>query len=266
MKHGKSPYTSAFYAWKGVSAVFFSSCLTPFHRHNAIQLILDTQQSFRFRTKNSGWSTHRSLIIKENVLHQLDTNDSVQLIIYLDPETEIAAEVRAAYLDKNEVYSPQLNIFHFVNSNQLQQALLGSDSSLLEALVHRLLTHLSWKAGIIHEDERVARVEQIIATTPPAEITLKSLAGEVCLSESRLRALFRNVTGVPLYRYVLWNKIRFATNRIMAGDSVNDAALEAGFTDSSHYHKMMVQVFGISPSRFLKDNLLNDFVVCERVQ
>jgi AraC-like DNA-binding protein len=99
----------------------------------------------------------------------------------------------------------------------------------------------------------------------PTEITIALLAAEVCLSESRLRALFRNTTGIPLYRYILWNKIRFATNRIMAGDSVNDAAMEAGFTDSSHYHKMMVQMFGVSPSKFLKENLANDFVVCEKV-
>jgi AraC-like DNA-binding protein len=52
----------------------------------------------------------------------------------------------------------------------------------------------------------------------------------------------------------------------MAGDTVSDAAMEAGFADSSHFHKMMVQVFGMSPSKFLKENLANDFVVCEKVR
>ncbi|HLZ86092.1 MAG TPA: helix-turn-helix domain-containing protein [Puia sp.] len=266
MTHGRSPYTSAFYTWKGASAVFYSSCLTPFHRHSAIQLILDTQQNFRLRTKNGEWNTYRSLIIKENVVHQLDTNHSVQLIIYLEPATEIAQAISAGYLHKSEVYSPQLNIFHFADSNQLQQALLRSNPSLVEALMHRILTHLSQKIGITGRDERVMRVEQMISTTAPAEISMRLLAAEVCLSESRLRALFRDVTGIPLYRYILWNKIRFATNRIMAGDSVNGAAMEAGFADGSHYHKMMVQMFGMSPSTFLKENLLNDFVVCERVK
>ncbi|GGA85342.1 helix-turn-helix domain-containing protein [Puia dinghuensis] len=266
MQHGRSPYTSAFYTWQGASAVFFSSCLTPFHRHNAIQLILDTQQEFRFRTKNSEWKTFRSLIIKENVIHQLDTNNSVQLIIYLDTATEIARLIRSEYLCESEVYAPQVNIFHFANSNQLQQALLRADPSLVEALMYRVLTYLSRKIGLIPSDPRVVRVEQAIAATPPTEISMKALAGEVCLSESRLRALFRHFTGIPLYRYILWNKIRFATNRIMAGDSVNDAAMEGGFTDSSHYHKMMVQVFGMAPSQFLKANLLNDFIVCERVK
>jgi AraC-like DNA-binding protein len=266
MKHRRSPYTSAFYTWKGASAVFFSSCLTPFHRHNAIQLVLDMQQNFRFRTRGSDWNTYRSLIVKENVVHQLDTNDSVQLIIYLDMKTEMADAVRSEYLYKSETYSPQVNIFHFADSNQLQRALLLADPSLVEALMQRILTYLSRKVGIIKEDERISQVEQAISSTPPTEISMRSLAADVCLSESRLRALFRNATGIPLYRYILWNKIRFATNRIMAGDSVNEAATEAGFADGSHYHKMMVQVFGKSPSTFLKDNLLNDFIVCEKVK
>jgi AraC-like DNA-binding protein len=40
----------------------------------------------------------------------------------------------------------------------------------------------------------------------------------------------------------------------MVGDSVNEAAIEAGFTDSSHLHKMMVKMFGESPSGFLRKN------------
>ena len=46
----------------------------------------------------------------------------------------------------------------------------------------------------------------------------------------------------------------------MAGDSVCGAALEAGFTDGSHFHKMIVKAFGISPSKFLKSNPSGDFV------
>ena len=89
MKHGKSPYTSAVYVWNGTSTVFFSSCLTPFHSHNTMQLVLDTQTSFRFRVKNGSWGIYKSLIVKENVIHQLDTNKSVQLIVYLDRKSVV---------------------------------------------------------------------------------------------------------------------------------------------------------------------------------
>ncbi len=264
MKHGKSPYTSTFYMWNGVAAFFYSSHLTSFHSHNTMQLVLDTQKDFRFKVKGSNWKTYKSLIIKENVIHQLDTNDSVQLMIYLDAETRIAQTIKLKYLAENETYPLNLNIFHFVNSNDLQRALLNTEPILLENLINRILGSLSLEIGNVVADERILITEQAISTTHPEETTIKSLANKACLSVSRLRSLFKEVTGVSLYHYVLWNKIRYATNQIMAGHTVNDAAIDAGFTDSSHFHKMMVQMFGISPSKFLKDNKNDTFVMCDQ--
>jgi AraC-like DNA-binding protein len=264
MKHGKSPYTSTFYMWNGAAAFFYSSHLTSFHSHNTMQLVLDTQTDFRFKTKDSGWKTYKSLIIKENVIHQLDTNDSVQLIIYLDAETRIAQAIKAKYLIGNEIHPLDFNVFHFVNANELQQALLRQEPSLLENLINRILGSLSLEIGNVRPDERILMAEQAISTLHPEQITIKSLADKACLSESRLRSLFKEVTGVSLYRYILWNKIRYATNQIMAGYAVNDAAIDAGFTDSSHFHKMMVQMFGISPSKFLKDNKTDNLVLCDQ--
>jgi AraC-like DNA-binding protein len=264
MKHGRSPYTSTFYMWNGVAAFFYSSHLTSFHSHNTMQIVLDIQKDFRFKTKDSSWSTYKTLIIKENVMHQLNTNDSVQLIIYLDAESRIAQAIKSKYLVDSDIYPLGLNIFHFVNSNELQLALLAPGPSVLESIINRILGSLSLDISDIAIDERILITEQTISTEHPELTTIKFLADKACLSESRLRSLFKKVTGVSLYRYILWNKIRYATNLIMAGHSVNDAALEAGFADSSHFHKMMVQMFGISPSKFLKDNKTDNLVLCDQ--
>lgn len=264
MKHRQSPFTSTFYMWKGMAAFFYSSHFTSLHSHNTIQLILDTQKDFRFKTKNSSWTRCKSLIIKENILHQLDTNGSVQLIIYLDVDTRIAQSIKSKYLVNNEVHSLDLNVFHFVNSKELQQALLMPEPSILECVINKVLACLSFEIENVRTDQRILLAEQTISTTHPEDITSKSIADKVCLSESRLRSLFKQVTGVSLYRYMLWNKIWFATNQIMAGYSVYEAAIDAGFTDGSHFHKMMVKMFGISPSKFLKDNMPDNLVMCDK--
>jgi AraC-like DNA-binding protein len=264
MKHRKAPYTSTFYMWKGVAAFFYSSHVTSFHSHNTLQLILDTQKDFRFKTSSSGWATYKSLIIKENVSHQLDTNGSVQLIIYLDAGTRIAQAIKSKYLAENEIQPLDLNVFHFVNSSELQRALLMPDPSIFESVIKRVLACLSLEIENVRTDPRILLAEQTISTTHPQDITIRSVADKVCLSESRLRSLFKKVTGASLYRYMLWNKIWYATNQIMAGYSVNEAAIDAGFTDGSHFHKMMVQMFGISPSKFLKDNMPDKLVTCDK--
>jgi AraC-like DNA-binding protein len=263
MKHGRTPYTSPVYKWKGISAVFYSSHLTSVHSHNTMQVVLDIQKKFKFRIKGSPWCCHESLIIKENVIHQLDTNGSVQLIIYLDPETEIAKAIKSEFLAGSDIYSPDLNIFHFISSNELQEAILLRHPDKVEELVNRTLLCLSRKIEISKKDKRILCVEQIISTTHPEELTLSLLANKVCLSASRLRALFKEVTGVSLHQYMLHNKIRLATNKIMSGHTVNDAAIDAGFTDSSHFHKMMMKLFGKSPSRFIKENLTVEELKCD---
>jgi AraC-like DNA-binding protein len=225
--------------------------------------VLDTHTDFRLKVKGGPWKTYKSLIIGENVVHQLDTNSSVQLIIYLDPSASVAAAIRSKYLTAGEVCPLDLNIFHLVNANEVEKALLHADPAMLEKVVNKVLASLSLEIPAKPTDGRVAMAEQIISTAHPEEVSMKMLADKACLSESRLRSLFKETTGISLYRYMLWNKIRYATNQIMAGFSVNDAAMDAGFTDSSHFHKMMVKMFGVSPSKFLKDNKEPGEVKCE---
>src|ERR1700724_4405779 len=135
MKHGKRPYTSAFFSWKKESALFFSSCLTPFHSHNSLQLVLDTQKSFKLRTTGKPWAEYRSLLIREDIIHQLDTNNSVQLIIYLDPESTEGQSINKCWLGDQEMKSLDRDIFHLMNSFELQQALLSQHPSILENLI-----------------------------------------------------------------------------------------------------------------------------------
>jgi AraC-like DNA-binding protein len=264
VKHGKSPFTSFYYVWNKASAVFYSACKTPFHSHNTMQLILDTQNNFRFRVKNGQWNTYKSLIIRENVCHQLDTHNSVQLIIYLDAESNGAKDIKSGPLLGKEIYAPDLNIFHLVNSHELEQALVNPEAGRMESLIKIILENLSKEIGIQFSDERILLIEQTISHTHPAEVSIEMLAKKIYLSQSRLRSLFKKVTGTSIHHYMLCNKIRFATNLIMAGNSINEAAVEAGFTDSSHFHKMMVKLFGIAPSDFLKNNKPTQYVICDK--
>ena len=140
MKVKEGPYTSNSYMWNGVSAIFFSSCVTIFHSHNTLQLIFDIQKEFKCRTKNGKWTAYKNLVIKENVIHQLDTNDSVQLLIYLDVETEVSKAIKKKFLLNEDIYAPELDIFEFVKVDELERSLVNSNPDLLEVLIHKNFT------------------------------------------------------------------------------------------------------------------------------
>ncbi|HXB07710.1 MAG TPA: helix-turn-helix domain-containing protein [Puia sp.] len=75
--------------------------------------------------------------------------------------------------------------------------------------------------------------------------------------------ILQTLADVSLHKYILWSRIRFTINKIMTGSPINEAAWEAGFTDNSHFHKMLVSMFGISPSQFLRDNKTMEIFSCD---
>jgi AraC-like DNA-binding protein len=262
MKSVNAPFRSNFYLWNGVSAIFFSNYVTNFHSHNTLQIVSDLRTQFRCRTGDSPWKTYKNIIIREDTPHQLDTNNSIQLIIYLDTETTAAKAIHERYLKDQPSAEPEFNLFEIVNPNILQQALLKPDALSLHNIIGKILNALIC-ASPSKPDPRIQSIRTIIDTGHPGDLSIATLAARVYLSESRLSALFKQHTGIPLYRYILWSKIRLAINRIMTGHPINDAAYEAGFTDNSHFHKMLVTMFGISPSQFLRENRVMDVLTCD---
>jgi len=263
MKTTTSPFRSNFYLWNGVSAIFFSNCITNTHSHNTLQIITDIHDRFRCRVGEAPWLTCKNLIIKQDTPHQLDTNDSVQLIIYLDTATTAAKSITGRYLQKNLAAEPEFNLFNIIRPDDLQQVLLKPDPRTLHNIVSRILQHLAGETTVVTKDDpRIRIIEQAIDNGRPDQLNTGALATQVHLSESRLRSLFRQQTGVPIYKYILWSRIRFVINRIMTGSTINTAAWEAGFTDNSHFHKTLVTMFGISPSQFLRDNKTMEIFTC----
>jgi len=113
-------------------------------------------------------------------------------------------------------------------------------------------------------DPRILFIERYLDSCRADTIDMEQLAGKVYLSQSRFRALFKEQTGISVYKYILWSRIRLAINCLMNGSAIGDAASEAGFADSSHFHKTLVNMFGISASQFLRDHRSLEIHTCTR--
>jgi len=259
MKIETSPYSKTLYVWNSVSAIFFYGDITPPHNHNTLQVVFDIRKTFKCRLRHTPWEIYESVIIKENAIHQLDPNDSVQLILYLDAESDVAKAIGSKYLSGSDICSPGLKILDHANPGELEKCLIEPNPGLLEQLVYRLLNRLVDDQKTAVCDERIKKVIRLLATDSSEKMTINSLAQNVFLSESRLRFLFKGAMGVPLHRYIIWNKIMLAIQKIMNGSTVQDAAMDCGFTDSSHFHKLLLRMFGISPSQFIKDHSKKSF-------
>lgn len=101
-------------------------------------------------------------------------------------------------------------------------------------------------------DQRIRKVIEWVKADPCSNIPNQELADRVGLSASQLQRLFKAATGIPIRRYRLWHRLFVASGLIAFGRSLTEAALEAGFSDSSHFNHTFHSMLGIKPSLVLR--------------
>ncbi|HET8706152.1 MAG TPA: AraC family transcriptional regulator, partial [Pseudomonadales bacterium] len=114
-------------------------------------------------------------------------------------------------------------------------------------------------------DEKVKRVLGLIAQEPSKNLSSEDLADFVGISEAQLRRVFKFTVGVPIRRYRLWHRLLVVLRLMAEGHTLTNAALESGFSDSSHFNHVFRDVFGVNPSTVLKRNGAMRVLVCNEL-
>jgi AraC-like DNA-binding protein len=83
-------------------------------------------------------------------------------------------------------------------------------------------------------------------------ITLDVLAEQSGRDRWSLSRDFRLLFGTSPYRYLTMRRLDLVRAMLLQGQSLIDAALNAGFTDQSHMTRHFSKTYGLSPSRWLK--------------
>ena len=267
MRISSNHYAKTLYIWDGLAALFVYGGVTPLHSHNTLQIVFGIREPFRCLVQDTPWTSCKTVLIREHAPHRLDTNDSVQLLLYLDPRTTIAQKIISRHMQGRPLASLDMDILDFVSPGALEKCLVVPDAPFLWGLIQNLLTILSFDAPAMPIDPRIAMVVDRLKSDRSGRLTIPALASEACLSESRLRALFKKSIGVSLHRYIVWSRIQLTLHEIMNGATVEEAAIQCGFTDGSHFHKLLSGMFGVSPSWFIKHNSQKGFqLLTEKLQ
>jgi len=253
MKTDFSPFCSTLYFSKGTASVFYSADITPLHSHNTLQLVFDINGGFLFRTADTGWREYKSLIIRENVTHQLNTNGSLQLIVYLAASGKLAEQISRQYLPEAAFCDPGVELSPF-EEVLFQRNLVDPKPGSIDLLVELLLNKLTNVRDTGMTDERIASVLRQIKQTDCRLLSIGYLADKACISASRLRTLFKQQVGIPIHQYIIRQRIFSAITAIINGSTIQEAAFDTGFNDSSHFNKLMIKVCGINPSDFVREN------------
>ncbi|HET9317942.1 MAG TPA: AraC family transcriptional regulator [Vicinamibacteria bacterium] len=96
----------------------------------------------------------------------------------------------------------------------------------------------------------VDRAKLVLGGDVSRRFTLAEIAGEVGCSPVYLTQVFRQVEGLPLYRYQLRLRLARALDLLARYDDLTALALDLGFSSHSHFSSAFRGAYGRSPSEF----------------
>ncbi len=186
-------------------------------------------------------------------------------VVYVPSETEFATEesgamIAALYWEPEstsfhraatqfDVTTPRAFVCQYTKAHELAKlydpAVTLVDADALLARVFGLSTIEGATAAA--SDSRIVESLGFLRASPESYESIEQLAERAHLSPSRFAHLFKEQVGVPVRRYVLWQKMRRALDLAMAGDSLTTAALSAGFADSAHLSRTVRAIMGVAP-------------------
>lgn len=218
------------------------------HSHNAVQLFWSFDEPFRLTT-GTGTVTCHSALLPPRVEHSLECASLQFVGAFFEPlgprgsDLESIAEMRLG-----------------TNIDELLPAPASLPSNdpleIARAALGGLLPETSEPPAMSdHVAIALAYLEQAIEGKP----SLEEAALAASISPSRLTHLFTEEMGIPFRRFVLWLRLRRTVDEIAGGANLTEAAISAGFSDSSHLSRVFRESFGLSPSALLGMDVRSDW-------
>lgn len=258
--------TGALYLWRH-SALYVGYDVAPeMHRHSAAQCAVALDGPLVVRTENGfEVETEGAVFVDANIPHCVSSPEGKIAFLYLErtlfpPSAAKAVPTRASppgLIVRDMPFDAELRA-------KLMQVRTGS-LSRAEASDTRtkLLSLFIPPAPQPAIDPRVQKVMQFIAAHPMQHPDTQQLADMAGLSPSRLQHLFSDHTGMPIRRYLLWQRIRCVLEAVHGGVNLTEAAHEAGFADSAHFSRTFRDMTGITPSDVFGRKPRTTITICD---
>ncbi len=239
--------SASLYLWHGQGLYIGAGQFSTRHRHYATQIGVSLDGNpIRIRTQASApYTLVSGFIAPPNVSHQVDSAGVLSAFLSL-----LLSE------DRLQALIPRLALLaaqppDCVQASEACAAIvqaLAPEEGERPTLNPRILSML-----------KIVRQDQFAADARP----IPRIAEAMHLSTSQLRHMFRSQLGLPLQRYLLWQRLLRAVELAVAtGMSLTHVGHAAGFADSAHLARVFRATFGLKPSDILQQQLSVQVVSC----
>ncbi len=220
------------------------------HRLGSAALCVGVDKPFRLmENESSAWQECRSVLVPPGCLNELQIGDAIMAILFLEPESPDYLVIQNAMLegDWECLYrlAQEAEAVAILREIWERQPTAAAAHALLDRLLIPPTTSEERQQPL---DHRIQRVIRLMKEDLTHSYSMTELAEYVNLSPTRLVHLFKEEVGVPIRRFRQWHRMRVVAALVAKGDTLTDAALGAGFADSSHFSRAFRNMFGLTPS------------------
>ena len=217
------------------------------HQHHAAQLCAGLDGPLRLRSAaDMKWVEHLGFYVPPDELHEFIATSTATAIVYVEAESAEFAALQAQLPGAGAIQSSAPRLSTIAALQQLAAAGGSVEQADAICLAWLGLTHAARQRRPL--DRRIADSLALIRTRLDQPIRLSALAAALNMSPSWLSHQFTEQVGMPMRRYVLWQRLWRAVESALAGSTLTEAAHAAGFSDSSHLSRTFRGTFGVAPS------------------
>ena len=243
------------YLWEGGFLLMGSGRgVVPPHEHHATQIVMAFDGPVAIRGEHDEWREGPGVVVQPDVVHSFDCQGASAAMLFVDPETNEGAWLRASLAQDITVVPEARLVAPLAALRTFAERPL--EAMELGTLIRHCVQALSPGAPPARQmDERVSTVVRRIQEADELRISLEHAADMAFLSPSRFAHLFTQQMGLPFRKYLLWRKLTRAMVAIGREQTIADAAHGADFADAAHLTRTFYQMVGMAPSALMRGHM-----------
>jgi AraC-like DNA-binding protein len=237
------------YARDDVVFVFRRELYAKPHAHHALQLTVAAAKSSFNVILNRETHTTSGILIDQDYLHLVAGQSEWVGTLLINPETAVAHTLRPHYLANHPFFQLDNSTTTKIQSLLFSICRMNVSSAEVNEIWEGITAVLNLNPPPVPAiDPRIQEALKIVEEQEAYKISAQKLADQLALSQSRMAHLFKEDLGIPLRRYLLWHKLLAGLQAASEGQSLTEAAHNAGFTDLAHFSHTCHTMFGFWPS------------------
>lgn len=212
-------------------------------------LFFNTGENYQVSHPVAGGDACLSLSISQPLLHELAPATLLQR------RAEPVFRNQSLRIDERAQVLVAL-LRHSLNNGSIEP--LEAESLALTLVCRSLGPRTTHAPGASQARQRlVDRAKLLLDSDLGRRWTLAEIAAQIGGSPVYLTQAFKQVEGIPLYRYHLRLRLAQALNRIVDCEDVAALAQDLGFSSHSHFSAAFRQAYGHTPTAFRRTTLAN---------